>query len=313
MFMYYPILRGRQNELLAIRELLKNAKLSKKIIPVVEPVKLSATLVNTIEEFASENHSFVLIRNPKVGSFGSDTKNPKNTKYKERLSELLTNTPSGIKRGLYVDKSTPKQIVSYKDREIQPEDVIAICIHPDQIKYYEEAFSDYKVKTMLPYAPAFRRIRGEKILSENKFNKKTRNVEYLEPDDEFFSDDHLYFSDGYVGFSDYSIIGDEYSESGFAPYAVAIHIVYFDHEDILRIHHFVSDDNDDISDPAGKFYQALTKLHEWNEIQQLDTIAMQQFEKIYTEQSYPGLGVIKKLSIMHHLELMSRFMDENSL
>ena len=307
--MYYPILRGRQNELLAIRELLRSSKLSKKIIPVVEPVKLSATLVNTMDEFASEDHSFVLIQNPKVGSFNSDAKNPKNAKYKDHLVELLAKTPSSIKRGVYVDKSASKTIASYKERGLQPEDVVAICIHPDQIKLYEDAFSDYKVKTMLPYAPAFRRIRGEKILTENKFNKKARNVEYSEPDDEFFSDDHLYFSDGYVGFSDYSIIGDEYSESGFAPYAVAIHIVYFDQENVLRVHHFVSDDNDDISDPAGKFYQALTKLHEWNEIQKLDTIAMQQFERIFEEQSYPGLGVIKKLSIMHHLELMSRFMD----
>ena len=307
--MYYPILRGRQNELLAIKELLRNGKLSKKIIPVVEPVKLSATLVNTMDEFASADHSFVLIRNPKVGSFSSDAKNPKNVKYKERLADLLTKAPSSIKRGLYIDKSVPEKIKAYKNKNIQPEDVIAICIHPDQIKYYEEAFSNYKVKTMLPYAPAFRRIHSEKILTDNKFNKKARNVEYMEPDDEFFSDDHLYFSDGYVGFSDYSIVGDEYSESGFAPYAVAIHIVYFDQENVLRVHHFVSDDNDDISDPAGKFYQALTKLHEWNRIQKLDTIAMQQFERIFEEQSYPGLGVIKKLSIMHHLELMSRFMD----
>ena len=196
--MYYPILRGRQNELLAIKELLRNDKLSKKIIPVVEPVKLSATLVNTMDEFASADHSFVLIRNPKVGSFSSDAKNPKNVKYKERLADLLTKAPSSIKRGLYVDKSVPEKIKAYKNKNIQPEDVIAICIHPDQIKYYEEAFSNYRVKTMLPYAPAFRRIHSEKILTDNKFNKKARNVEYMEPDDEFFSDDHLYFSDGYI-------------------------------------------------------------------------------------------------------------------
>ncbi len=308
--MYYPFLRGRQNELLAIRELLKCSKLSKKIIPVIEPVKLSATLVSVIEEFSNAGHPLILIRNPKVGAFFSDSKNSKNARYKERLTELLTSATSCIKRGLYVDDSSPEKVASLKKRSIQPENVIAICLHPDLIKHYEKSFSDFKVKTMLPYAPTFRRIRGEKILTENKFNKRPRNVEYLESDDEFFSDDHLYFSEGYVGFSDYSIIGDEYTESGFAPYAVAIHIVYFDKENILRIHHFVSDNNDDISDPAGKFYEALTKLHEWNKIHKLNTIAIQQFEKIYEEQSYPGLGFIKKLSIMHHLELMSRFMDE---
>ena len=72
--MYYPFLRGRQNELLAIRELLKCSKLSKKIIPVIEPVKLSATLVSAIEEFSNAGHPLILIRNPKVGAFFSDSK-----------------------------------------------------------------------------------------------------------------------------------------------------------------------------------------------------------------------------------------------
>ena len=113
----------------------------------------------------------------------------------------------------------------------------------------------------------------------------------------------------YVGFSDYSIVGEEYSESGFAPHAVAIHIVYFDDSKDLRIHHFVSRDNDDISDPARKFYQAVQQLIEWNKTKRLDTLAIKTFEKICEEQSYPGLGVVKKLSLMHHLELISRFMD----
>ena len=73
--------------------------------------------------------------------------------------------------------------------------------------------------------------------------------------------------------------------------------------------HFVSKDNDDISDPANKFYQAVKQLVEWNKAQQLDTLAIQTFEKICAEQSYPGLGVVKKLSLMHHLELVGRYLD----
>ena len=90
---------------------------------------------------------------------------------------------------------------------------------------------------------------------------------------------------------------------------MAIHIVYFDKEKALRIHHFVSDNNEDIKDPAQKFYEALTKLVEWNKEFKLDTIAMQEFEEIYQEQSYPGLGVIKKLSLMHHFELIGRYLN----
>lgn len=83
--MYYPLLRGRQNELLAIKELLDNGILKGKVVPIIEPVKLSPTLVNTLEDFVSKNYWIVLIGNPKVGSFGSDARNPKNEQYKNRI------------------------------------------------------------------------------------------------------------------------------------------------------------------------------------------------------------------------------------
>ena len=41
--MYFPILRGRQFELLALRECVNKSLLSNKIIPIVEPVKVSST------------------------------------------------------------------------------------------------------------------------------------------------------------------------------------------------------------------------------------------------------------------------------
>lgn len=156
-----------------------------------------------------------------------------------------------------------------------------------------------------------RKLRGNRVLLDDKFNKKARNADYKTIEDEFFSDDHLYYEDdGYIGFSDYSIIGDEYNESGFAPYAVAIHVVYFDEDESLRVRHFVSDSNEDISNTAKKFYQALYKLRQWYESmkdKRLDTKGMITLLRHYDEQTYPGLGTVKKLSLMHHIELMNNF------
>lgn len=309
--MYYPILRGRQNELLAIKELLNASLLSEKIIPVIEPVKLSPTLVNTLNAFAETNRNLVLIRNPKVGSFNVDARNPKNAQYLEKFQKILSATD--IMRGVIIDKGTSEIVSKMREKGVSDEEIISLCTNPDSIKFFEEAFGgNASVKTIVPYAPAFRRIRKNRILLEDKFNKKSRNQDYINDPDEFFSNDHLYYmDDGYIGFSDYSIIGEEYSESGFAPYAVAIHIVYLDESNELRVHHFVSEDNDDISDPAKKFYQAVKQLVDWNKNQHLDTMAIKTFERICEEQSYPGLGVVKKLSLMHHLELIGRFLDED--
>ena len=308
--MYFPLLRGRQNELLAIKELLDNGILKGSVIPIIEPVKLSPTLVNTFEDFVSKNYRIVLIGNPKVGSYSSDARNSKNEQYKKRIRAVCSEE-NCIIRGYIVDGKTKDTISQWRQKSVKDDSIVALCLNPDDVKCYDDArLNDTGIATVVPYAPSFRRIRKNRILIDDKFSKEDRNSDYIGNEDQFFSDDHLYFADdGYIGFSDYSIIGAEYSESGFAPYAVAIHIVYFDEEKALRIHHFVSDSNDDITDPAGKFYEALKKLIEWNKDKQLDTLAMKKFQEIYDAQSYPGLGVVKKLSIMHHLELVERFLD----
>ena len=121
-----------------------------------------------------------------------------------------------------------------------------------------------------------------------------------------------YVEENYIGFSDYSIVGNEYLEAGFAPYAVAIHIVYFDDDESLRVKHFVSTSNEDITNPALKFYEAVEKLYSWynttpNPVQL--TAGLEAFIQHYKNGTYPGLGTVKKLSIMHHLELMSKYLS----
>ncbi|HAF31177.1 MAG TPA: hypothetical protein DCG75_19230, partial [Bacteroidales bacterium] len=98
---------------------------------------------------------------------------------------------------------------------------------------------------------------------------------------------------------------DNYSETGFLPYAVAIHLSYVDNDKKIRIKHFVSDSNDDASDIGGKFVEALKKLVNWCVEKNIpDTIAISQFKELYRTGHFPGLGSIKKLSIMHHIELV---------
>ncbi len=117
--------------------------------------------------------------------------------------------------------------------------------------------------------------------------------------------------DSFLGFGDYSVIGKDYLETGFAPYAVAIHIVYFANDKSLRVHHFVSDSNEDIKNPAKKFYQAVKKLAKWcDKNDTMQTMGLKVFLGHYKNQTYPGLGSVKKLSLMHHLELVSKYLKE---
>jgi len=306
--MYFPYLRGRQFELIALRELVEKGVLSSRITPIIEPVKLSSTLVKTIEAYGEKSKQLAIITNPKVGSFRSDAKEKKNQKLKESLSASLKENNNVLYMYLLRASSKPEKFI-----EKHADNMGTICNDKDAIPVYETNFSETDVKfNLIPDESGFRRkVRKNRVLLADKFNKQERNNDYIEIDDEPFSEDHLYYSeDGYVGFADYSVVGEEYNETGFAPYAVAIHIVYFDTDESLRVKHFVSDSNDDISDPAGKFQEALSKLVEWNEEKQLDTVAMKEFEDLYRREAYPGLGTVKKLSIMHHLELIGRYLDK---
>lgn len=308
--MYFPYLRGRQYELIAIRELVEKDRLSEKVVPIIEPVKISSTLLTTINTFNSKKRNLIVISNPTVGTYIADSKKEKNKELYDKVKVALKN--ENIYWGIIVNDNSDSYYRMLVSEGIETDHIVAICFESDKLSVYDTMFENENPKyTICPYAPSFRRFRkGSRIMIDDKFIKLPRNSDYIEHEDEFFTDDYQYYKEeGYSGFSDYSIVGKDYSESGFAPFAVAIHIVYFSN-DMLRIHHFVSDSNDDISDPANKFYEALSKLIEWNKGRKLNTFAMEIFEDMFEKESYPGLGVVKKLSIMHHIELMGRKLDD---
>lgn len=304
--MYLPILRGRQFELLALRELLNKNILSNKVIPIIEPVKVSTTFMKTIETFIEKDRKIVIIRNPKVGSWNKEIEKESNSSIKTFMENLSNNN---VIFAYYLDEHIE---INIKRERKEPQEIILICDNQNYLELYEKYFyGKTPLYNLVPDKRDFRRrIKNNLVICEDHFNKKNRNVDYYDIKSEFFSSDHLYYKDdGYEGFSDFSIIGKDYNETGFAPYAVAIHIVYFDPEENLQVAHFVSETNDDITNPAGKFAEAVQKLVNWNNEKKLDTVGIKAFEYDYNNENYPGLGVIKKYSLMNHLELISKFLD----
>lgn len=315
--MYFPYLRGRQYELLALRELVTNNLLGDFVTPIVEPVKLSPTLVNMMAEFIKVEHPISIIRNPVVGTFMSEWKDnqgqSKEARYKQRFSDQYGN-PAIIK-SLIMQRNAETLLAYLEQQGVSKADLLVININRDYLTLYDNLFGSIVPRyVLMPDESVFRRkVRHHKVLLDDKFGKQDRNADYADNEDEFFSDDHLYYKDdGFIGFSDYSIVGNEYLEAGFAPYAVAIHIVYFAPDKTLRVRHFVSDSNEDITNPALKFYQAVSKLAMWYNTDPHPvemTLGLQTFLQHYKQESYPGLGTVKKLSLMHHLELVGKYLN----
>lgn len=249
--MYFPYVRGRQYELLALRELATNNLLGDYVTPIIEPVKLSPTLVNVMAEFIKVKHPISIIRNPAVGTFMSDWQDvqeqSKEAGYKQRFSAQYED--STIIKSLIMQRNAKSLLEFWDKHGVNKADLLVINTDRDYLDLYENAFGTTVPRyALMPDESVFRRkVRHHKVLLDDKFEKQDRNADYQETEDEFFSDDHLYYTeDGFIGFSDYSVVGNEYLEAGFAPYAVAIHIVYFAEDKTLRVRHFVSDSNEDI-------------------------------------------------------------------
>lgn len=70
------------------------------------------------------------------------------------------------------------------------------------------------------------------------------------------------------------------------------------------VKHFVSDSNQDVSDIGGKFSEAIHKLVTWCNQNNINTKAVEVFKDLEARGHFPGLGTLKKLSIMNHIELI---------
>lgn len=306
--MYFPYFRGRQYELLALRELTKGGLMGKKVLPVIEPVKITSTLDSALRAFADAKLAVGVVFNPAVGDLAKES---------SAIVPLYKLLPSDtvIPSVLINDRASSCLSTLELFGGIVKHEVLSVLDNRDSLNYYVAEFPDFSPRfTLFPDERQIRRtVTGNKVLFDDKFKKQSKNAAY--PEDEFFSEDHLYYAEeGCAGFGDYSVVGKDYSESGWAPYAVVIHIVYFAEDMTLRIKHFVSDSNDDTYDVAGKFYEAVCKLAAWysrGQERQLTT-GLQAFLEHYKNGTYPGLPTLKKLSIMHHLELIGRFLDREA-
>lgn len=305
--MYYPYLRGKQNELILLREQAELISKS-KIIPIIEPVKRNLSPLNrAIEQLDKNESKYILIVNPIHGDFQSDS-----SLLIDNLS-LYKNTIIGI---IITAESKMKTIMELLEKFKENE--IAI-LHQGftEGKALVEKITDYNVSKHIfvnteqnkLYQKHFRSL-GERILIRDSF-KKTTNAHY--PEEEHFSDLHItYEEEGMNGFGDFLIVGNEYSESGGPARAVAIHLTYLkdSDDDNMYIKHYVSERVEGVTDPGGKFLEALNKLvvdiDKYTD--EFDTESCEVYRQLHEDEHFPGLGYVKKLSMQHHLEVIAKFL-----
>jgi hypothetical protein len=307
--MYFPFLRGKQFELLALRELATLPLDGNKISPIIEPLKTDLRGIAAMIKALPRTIKIQLIVNPEYGEIKSGNR---------IVAELIRQY-----HGAGYQNVLPAFIIS-ANRDLAFLQTIIdefgfkesgyTLIHLNQIAGLAD-LSALTARTNCIYniiavshIIALRRNFQRETLGflADPFNRQLKNADYVHIDDENFSTDHLYYEEeGFTGFGDYQTIGSTFQEGGRLPWAVVVHLTYLDRETgNIRIHHFVSDSNDDDSDTAGKFAEALEKLIDFVNENNINSKAIRAFRDLYDRGAYPGLGTIKKLSVMHHIELI---------
>lgn len=314
--MYLPYLRGKQFELISVREFAIEHPNNQHIIPIIEPVKSTfSSLTTAINVMLEKGLKFSLVLNPMDGDFKRISK--------DILSEipiLAHNRSEWIPALICSSNEKIDKILSYMDR-MNLQNVMLVYkngIELDDAKM--EFLSDSRIGFIVN-GDANSRIVMRKLRNLHKniirldscFIERPRNVDYLSISEEKFTEEHkFYYDDHFYGISDYTALPKDFIDGGMLPYAVAIHMTYEKNSDEIYIRHFVSDTNDDQSNIQRKFFEAASKLKKFF-LNKEKTPAIEELIQLLDEEKYPGLGVIKKLSIRNHIELMNRILCQNKM
>lgn len=317
--MYCPYLRGKQFELLALRDFSSENPQNKKILPIIEPVKIQLNgLKSALGSMCKNGMKFALILNPLDGDFSNPNVSNDIIETIDSLkdNEELSWVPA------YIYRNDPQSLLSHAEKNGLDQLMI---VFPSGADTNDATLMDFLADKKVSYivsgnlsssrSTKSKLLRlGKSLISlEDRFNSQDKNADYALHDDEFFSEDFAFYKDDRLaGFADYTTLPKDFTEGGMLPYAIAIHLTYTKSEDQIFVHHFVSENNRDQSNIQGKFHEAAIKIEpfvEQNAIPRTNSIS-ELIAKGSSEDGYPGLGYIKKLSIKNHLELINSLIPE---
>lgn len=309
--MYFPYLRARQFELISLRELLAEGAIDKTIVSILEPVKDSFNnLTLAHRTFVEKGYKPYLIINPIVGEFKGD--NNYVLEYLESLENLC------FLPAFHYKQNSEYIIQCVNDYNLQ--NCMLVCYENfvDDEAFRELCRQNFITHITLLEPNKYRTLdRFLKSLGktyvrlDDVFEKQLKNADFLDIQAHKLSEEHLFYQEeNFQGFSDFTVLPSEFVDGGSTPRAVVIHLSYLNanENDEIWIRHFTSNTNDSIANVQGKFAEAAEKAIAFCNHNDLDNSAIAELRTYYYEGRYPGLGIVKKISIKNHLIVVMNFL-----
>lgn len=324
--MYYPILRGKRFELLALRDVASMLGESQTIFPIIEPVRVATVETDLVRAMLSlvEHHvPFGVVVDPTVGEC-TGPEGPavflnafrEIEDWHERLSPYLH----------FVTVASPASHhgvagnLVRADPSLQRVSELVWCPEAVDVRQLGLDLSGFPVVAML--APARRMIsrlsrdvrpHPAQVLFSDPFPVQLTNTDYVGRTESIFTDEHLYLDEeGLDGFADFATIGGRFTEGGGAPKVVVIHWTYSktpepgESGSPIYLNHFWSDEEDNLRDVAAKYAKASGKLLAFARAEGLpDNPALEAIRDYDNRGAFPGLGMLKKFSIVNHLHVVA--------
>ena len=309
--MYYPYLRGRQFELLALRNFTETLTGHSKIFPIIEPVRENKnSLKKAICTMTEKGMKYGIILNPEYGDcagefldFSNETDFPEASKWSPSFI-LNKNNISLIEESINKNEYKDVILILPKGSSIDEDHLINLISN----KAISKVLTD---KDRRRITRATRKYNKELIELDDKFIAQPTNQSYINIDEDLFSEEFAYFKDeGYAGFADYTILPNEFREGGTLPKVVVIHLSYKKTDDQIFVKHFCSNSNqEDRSNIQGKFAEAAHKAILFFSQINYNSPAIDYLKGNIVSGTFQGLGVLKKISILHHLDLLQRILN----
>lgn len=314
--MYFPFLRGKQNELLALRECVDKLSESGKVVPIIEPVtKGFSPVLKCINTLCDKNVEHIIVFNSQNGDLG------KSPKQMTALVDEIKSKTQAQHFAFILNSSTKASeindfLASIGERKFSfihnasfsdPKFLFSIS---SNVNFCHHIFIDSNVSRS--YKQQFNDF--SRVNISDCFRSVSKNSEYADPNHEFYTDAHLtYITDGFSGFGDYTTLSERFKSGGFQPYTAALHLT---HEVTgtgdIWVRHFLSKVYEyPTSDQAALIHEALPEMVAFiNEFKDYFSFseAIKEIIDIDNEGRSTNLGYMKKLAIKHHIELLLKIL-----
>lgn len=302
--MYFPYLRGKEFELLALLEV--NRNVYSNTIPILEPVK-SSDRRKLYEKIANANFPLIIVTNPYYGDLSvNDVQTIIDEKFAVHTSLILgfivdnRFNIADLRAFLNNNQGRRKALIFRYNPLPADLNLIQAAITTTPVSFV--IFDDKKTGAIT--RAAFSAHSGQVVLTDG-FQRQERNSDYPVISS-FDSQYGVWRTKGLFGIGDYLTIGDVFQDGRGPVYVVALHVTTVTTSGMLA-HHFKStvfDTTQGLSAP--KFAEANGLLVTSPSITPLTSGGLTLYRGWHTNAHNPQLGAAKKASMIHHIELMSR-------